>query len=207
MTNSFDNSAIESYLNEYSKREAEKTRSLNIKNSRKEIPVKLAKILGLAVLVTCIGLAIKLGLSFHSQHTIKNISDGVSFIQEEKKDKTINIEKILNDSEKSKKFNDFVNSENKNNKILRNYYIFDHIKVDYGAIEEVVIGRHFDNENSEPLSTYCYVDSFTEGFKKTFYLINIDEKGREEAEITKKMIEASNFSREDLLNAQSRCGI
>lgn len=207
MSNVFDNSAIESYLNEYSKREAEKTRSLNIKNSRKEIPVLLTKVLGLGILFVCIGLAINFGLSFHSKHTIKNISESDSVLQNEKKDTTINLEKILNDSEKSKNFNDFVNFENKNEKILRNFYIFDHIKIDYGAIKEVVIGRHFDNENSEPLSIYCYVDSFTEGFKKTFYLINIDEKGREEAEITKKMITASNFSQEDLLNAQSKCGI
>ena len=211
MSKMFDNSATEAYINEYSKRAAEKTRKISIQNSRKEIPVYIVKGILIVLIICSFGMAIQLAFSGHSKQTITNINESIPIVAESSRessnDKIIDLEKILKEAEKTSSFEKFINEENLSNKSLRNYYIFDYIKLERGPIEEVIIGRHFESVNSEPTLVYCYVDSQDSGFRKSFYLTTIDESGREVLEISKDMINASNFSEEDLLYAQTKCGI
>lgn len=211
MSEMFDNSATEAYINEYSKRAAEKTRKISIQNSRKEIPVYIAKGILVVLIIFSFGKAIQWANSGHSKQTITNINEPIPIITESgqdfSNDRIIDLEKILKEAEKTSKFENLINEKNLSNNSLRNYYIFDYIKLEKGLIEEVIVGRHFESVNSEPTLIYCYVDSLDSGFKKSFYLTIIDENGREVPEISKDMITSSNFSEEDLLYAQSKCGI
>lgn len=211
MSEMFDNSATEAYMNEYSKRAAEKTRKISIQNSRKEIPVYVVRGILIALIICSIGKAVQFGFSGHSKQTIATINESTPIFsessQDSSSDKLIDLDKILKEAEKTSKFEKLINEENSSNNSLRNYYIFDHIKLEKGLIEEIVVGRHFESVNSEPILVYCYIDSQDSGFTKSFYLTTIDENGREVPEISKDMIMASNFSEEDLLYAQSQCGI
>ena len=85
--------------------------------------------------------------------------------------------------------------------------IFDYIDFDFAGLNQVVVGRKYDDPNSEMSSAWCYVDKYNKlGFKNTLYLINVSDQ-KVVHEITNEIAESFGVTADVLIKAQELCTI
>ena len=213
-TSVYDSSAVDLYINELSLREAEVTRSRQIDNFRREVPYIALKwcayILPIAILIWFLGHAISNALSYERLVKHESFTQGIKTpIKEEQyiEDETIDVEAIL--ARSNSQNNHFPKAEDQlEAEVVRDYYIFDTFPFDNPAIQEVIIGRKYDEPNSAAQEEFCYINVWQEdGIGQRLNLIVIDEDGRIENPIDQSMAQKLNISLSELFEARAACTI
>ena len=213
-TSVYDSSAVDLYINELSRREAEVTRSRQIDNFRREVPYIALKwcayILPIAILIWFLGHAISNALSYERLVKHESFTQGIKTpIKEEQyiEDETIDVEAIL--ARSNSQNNHFPEAEDQlEAEVVRDYYIFDTFPFDNPAIQEVIIGRKYDEPNSAAQEEFCYINVWQEdGIGQRLNLIVIDEDGRIENPIDQSMAQKLNISLSELFEARAACTI
>ena len=213
-TSVYDSSAVDQYINELSLREAEVTRSRQIDNFRREVPYVALKwcayILPIAILIWFLGHAISNALSYERLVKHESFTQGIKTpIKEEQYigDETIDVEAIL--ARSNSQNNPFPGAEDKLEiEVVRDYYIFDTFPFNNPAIQEVIIGRKYDEPNSAAQEEFCYINVWQEdGIGQRLNLIVIDEDGRVENPLDQSMAQKLNISLSELLEARAACTI
>ena len=213
-TSVYDSSAVDLYINELSLREAEVTRSRQIDNFRREVPYIALKwcayILPIAILIWFLGHAISNALSYERLVKHESFTQGIKTpIKEEQYigDETIDVEEILA-SAKSQDSYFPEDEEQLQAEAVRDYYIFDTLPINNAAIQEVIIGRKYDEPNSAAQEEFCYINVWQEdGIGQRLNLIVIDEDGRIENPLDQSMAQKLNISLSELLKARAACTI
>ena len=213
-TSVYDSSAVDLYINELSLREAEVTRSRQIDNFRREVPYIALKwcayILPIAILIWFLGHAISNALSYERLVKHESFTQGIKTpIKEEQYigDETIDVEEILA-SAKSQDSYFPEDEEQLQAEVVRDYYIFDTLPINNAAIQEVIIGRKYDEPNSAAQEEFCYINVWQEdGIGQRLNLIVIDEDGRIENPLDQSMAQKLNISLSELLKARAACTI
>lgn len=207
-----DNSYVYKYLEEQHQRDAARTAADAAESRKKEIPYVLAKYVGIAAIILCIGMAIYFANSF------KQITENTSLVQTQElasknqysgdtEDDVIDIDKLLSEVKSESKFPNPGSEPFVEQTSVRNYVIFDRIEFQHEGIQKITIGRQYDDPDSDVSSSWCYVDKLnSEGFKNTLYLISIHEE-RDELDITDEIAESFGVSKELLVEAQQLCTI
>ena len=206
-----DNSYMYKYLEEQHQRDAAKTASDKADSRRKQIPYVLAKYGGIAAIILSIGLAIYLANSF------KQISENTNITQAQEQasknqylgneDEIIDVDALLSEMKTEPKFPEPSLEPVAEQVSVRNYVIFDKIEFVHEGIDKIIIGRQYDEPESEVSASWCYVDKFnSEGFKNTLYLVNIDEE-RIELDITDEIAGSFGVNKSVLEEAQQLCTI
>ena len=227
-----DNSYMYKYLEEQHQRDTAKTASDHADSRRKEIPYVLARYGGIAVIILSIGLAIYFANSYKQISENTNITQAQEQALKHEylgnTDEIIDIDTLLNNiktgpktypssSESSIKDVSKIDTEPKfpvpnlepavEQVSVRNYVIFDKIEFEYEGINNITIGRRYDDPESEVSSSWCYVDKYnSEDFRNTLYLVNIQEE-RIELDITDEIAESFGVSKSLLEEAQQLCTI
>ena len=227
-----DNSYMYKYLEEQHQRDVAKTASDQADSRRKQIPYVLAKYGGIAAIILSIGLAIYFANSFKQISTNTNITQAQEQASKNQYhseiDELIDIDTLLSEmktepkssspsAERPKEEISELETEPKfpeptiesvvEQVSVRNYVIFDQIEFVHEGINKITIGRQYDDPESEVSASWCYVDKFnSEGFKKTLYLVNIDEE-RIELEITDEIAGSFGVNKSVLVEAQQLCTI
>ena len=213
-TSVYDSSAVDLYIKELSRREAEVTRSRQIDNFIREVPYIALKwcayILPIAILIWFLGHAISNALSFERIVKHESFTQGMktSFKEEQYMgDEIIDVEGILA-SAKSQK-NHFLEDEDQlEAEVVRDYYIFDTLPFDNPAIQEVIIGRKYDEPNSAAQREFCYINVWqADGIGQRLNLITIDEDGRVENPLDQSIAKKLNVSLSELFEARATCTI
>ena len=213
-TSVYDSSAVDLYINELSLREAEVTRSRQIDNFRREVPYIALKwcayILPIAILIWFLGHAISNALSYERLVKHESFTQGIKTpIKEEQYigDETIDVEEILA-SAKSQDSYFPEDEEQLQAEVVRDYYIFDTLPINNAAIQEVIIGRKYDEPNSAAQEEFCYINVWQEdGIGQRLNLIVIDEDGRTENPLDQSMAQKLNISLSELFEARAACTI
>ena len=207
-----DNSYVYKYLEEQHQRDAARTAADAAESRKKEIPYVLAKYVGIAAIILCIGMAIYFANSF------KQITENTSLVQTQElasknqysgdtEDDVIDIDKLLSEVKSEPKFPNPGSEPFVEQTSVRNYVIFDRIEFQHEGIQKITIGRQYDDPDSDVSSSWCYVDKLNSaGFKNTLYLISIHEE-RDELDITDEIAESFGVSKELLVEAQQLCTI
>ena len=79
---------------------------------------------------------------------------------------------------------------------------------DNEAIQEVIIGRKYDEPNSAAQTQFCYINIWqADGIGQRLNLISIDEDGRVENPLDKSMAQKLNLSLSELFEARAACTI
>ena len=227
-----DNSYMYKYLEEQHQRDAAKTASDKADSRRKQIPYVLAKYGGIAAIILSIGLAIYFANSFKQISTNTNITQAQEQASKNQylseTDELIDIDTLLSEmkteSKKSSpseerlkevfceldtepKFPEPILEPVAEQVSVRNYVIFDKIEFVHEGIDKIIIGRQYDEPESEVSASWCYVDKFnSEGFKDTLYLVNINEE-RIELDITDEIAGSFGVNKSVLVEAQQLCTI
>ena len=221
-----DNSYIYKYLDEQHARDNARSRGVLADNKKREIPLIATILTGIAIIILCIGLAIYFANSYKkisefSNNILQDNYKNQYFNKGDSSDEIIDIDSILNNE--SNKMIDITkeNEANINKNIqsidqnldevesnnVRNYVIFDYIDFDYGGLNQVIVGRKYDDPNSDMSSAWCYVDKYNElGFKNTLYLINVSDQ-RDVHKITDEIAESFGVTTDILIKAQKLCTI
>ena len=213
-TSVYDSSAVDLYINELSRREAEVTRSRQIDNFRREVPYIALKwcayILPIAILIWFLGHAISNALSYERLVKHESFTQGIKTPVKEEQyigDETIDVEEILA-SAKSQDSYFPEDEEQLQAEVVRDYYIFDTLPINNAAIQEVIIGRKYDEPNSAAQEEFCYINVWQEdGIGQRLNLIVIDEDGRIENPLDQSMAQKLNISLSELLKARAACTI
>tara|TARA_B100000767_G_C19567845_1_gene451922 strand:+ start:144 stop:791 length:648 start_codon:yes stop_codon:yes gene_type:complete len=213
-TKVYDSSAVDLYINELSRREAEVTRSRQIDNFIREVPFIALKwcayILPIAILIWFLGNAISNALSFERIVKHESFTQGIETPirgEEYYEDEIIDVEKILA-SAKSQDSYFPEDEEQLQAEAVRGYYIFDHLPFENAAIEEVIIGRKYNKPNSAAQQEFCYINIWqADGIGQRLNLITIDEEGRIENPLDESMAQKLNISLDELLEARAACTI
>ena len=206
-----DNSYMYKYLEEQHQRDVAKTASDQAESRRKEIPYVLAKYGGITAIILSIGLAVYFSNSY------KQISENTNITQTHEQasknqylsdtDELIDVEALLSQLDTEPNF-PAPNLEPAVEQVsVRNYVIFDKIEFEHEGINNITIGRRYDDPESEVSSSWCYVDKYnSEDFRNTLYLVNIQEE-RIELDITDEIAESFGVSKSLLEEAQQLCTI
>ena len=213
-TSVYDSSAVDLYINELSHRQAEITRSRQIDNFIREVPYIALKwcgyILPIAILIWFLGHAISNAFSHETIVKHETLNQGFeTSVREEKSsgDETIDVEAILASAKSQDPY--FPEDEEKpQGESVRDYYIFDTLPIDNEAIQEVIIGRKYDEPNSAAQTQFCYINIWqADGIGQRLNLISIDEDGRVENPLDKSMAQKLNISLSELFEARAACTI
>jgi len=213
-TSVYDSSAVDLYINELSRREAEVTRSRQIDNFIREVPYIALKwcgyILPIAILIWFLGHAISNAFSHETIVRHETLNQGSATPTREEKsseDQTIDVEMILASS-KSKDLYFPEEKEKPEGEVVRDYYIFDKVPFDNEAIKDVIIGRKYDEPNSSAREEFCYINVWQEdGIGQRLNLIVIDEDGRTEIPFDQSMAQKLDISLNELHKAREACTI
>lgn len=210
----YDSSAVDLYINELSLREAEVTRSRQIDNFIREVPYIALKwcafILPIAILIWFLGHAISNALSYERLVKHESFTQGIKTPVKEEQyigDETIDVEEILASAQSHDSY--FPEDEEQlQAEVVRDYYIFDTLPINNAAIQEVIIGRKYDEPNSAAQEEFCYINVWQEdGIGQRLNLIVIDEDGRIENPLDQSMAQKLNISLSELLEARAACTI
>ena len=221
-----DNSYIYKYLDEQHARDNARSRGVLADNKKREIPLIATILTGIAIIILCIGLAIYFANSYKkisefSNNILQDNYKNQYLNKGDSSDEIIDIDSILNNESNKKIDITKENEVNVNKNIqsidqnldevesnnVRNYVIFDYIDFDYGGLNQVVVGRKYDDPNSDMSSAWGYVDKYNElGFKNTFYLINVSNQ-KVVHEITDEIAESFGVTADVLIKAQKLCTI
>ena len=92
---------------------------------------------------------------------------------------------------------------------VRNYVIFDTSSFDGEYISHLIVGRKYENPESESSSQWCYTElSYESGLVKTLYLVNTNENGiLETTEITHEIANKFGVPISEIHRAQRSCSI
>jgi len=210
----YNSSAVDSYIHELSRREAEVTRSREIDNFIKEVPFIALKwcayILPIAILIWFLGNAINNALSSKKIIQHESITQEIGSTSQKatySQDEIIDVEQILA-SAKSNNTHFPAVDDPLEAETVRDYYIFDTLPFDNAAIQDVIIGRQYDEPNSPSLEEFCYINIWQEdGIGQRLNLIVIDEDGRTENPLDQSMAQKLNISLSELFEARAACTI
>ena len=199
----YDSSAVDSYLNEISKREQEITRSMKIENLRNEVPSQVFKWVGIltaiSLLIYVLGNSVANSRSFE-QIKINEYRETLSGNASEGEDKLIDIESLLPA--------EFEEIDTSNSEIVRDFYRFDHVPYDGEKIKTVVIGTNYKEQGSPASSRFCYVHIRGEdSIIKRIDLAKMSSGERHLTDITEEFAQKVGVTKKELLGAQAKCSI
>ena len=199
----YDSSAVDSYLNEISKREQEITRSMKIENLRNEVPSQVFKWVGIltaiSLLIYVLGNSVANSRNFE-QIKINEYRETLSGNASEGEDKLIDIESLLPA--------EFEEIDTSNSEIVRDFYRFDHVPYDGEKIKTVVIGTNYKEQGSPASSRFCYVHIRGEdSIIKRLDLAKMSSGERHLTDITEEFAQKVGVTKKELLGAQAKCSI
>ena len=199
----YDSSAVDSYLNEISKREQEITRSMKIENLRNEVPSQVFKWVGIltaiSLLIYVLGNSVANSRSFE-QIKINEYRETFSGNASDGEDKLIDIESLLPA--------EFEEIDTSNSEIVRDFYRFDHVPYDGEKIKTVVIGTNYKEQGSPASSRFCYVHIRGEdSIIKRLDLAKMSSGERHLTDITEEFAQKVGVTKKELLGAQAKCSI
>ena len=199
----YDSSAVDSYLNEISKREQEITRSMKIENLRNEVPSQVFKWVGIltaiSLLIYVLGNSVANSRNFE-QIKINEYRETLSGNASEGEDKLIDIESLLPA--------EFEEIDTSNSEIVRDFYRFDYVPYDGEKIKTVVIGTNYKEQGSPASSRFCYVHIRGEdSIIKRLDLAKMSSGERHLTDITEEFAQKVGVTKKELLGAQAKCSI
>ena len=205
----YDNSAVNSYVEELNNRQSEVTRGMSIENLKREVPSKILMwfcySLSLALIILVLGYAIQKALSVTTENitTTNHSGDHNSYSYSENEDTLIDIESILKTS------SDFPEDNDLPANITRKYFTFDDITLENHTIQTVYIRREYEDSESDASSIGCFIQSSNaNGFNVVIELISIGSDGtRIEYEITEDAAVSYGESLVAIKEAKASCSI
>ena len=214
MINTFDYSAVDSYMNEQVKRESEKTRSETLKNDRSHAinqGIKwsiIALAAGIAIYIMLSGLGNAQSFKQIKENITRSQVDGISSAEGMVKSDYIGEDVILDVDSLLKETSEFPQQEEQQVSSVRNYVIFDYFQINQGNISTLIVGRSYPDPDSESDSQWCYANIKSNGAANLrFNFINVDEDGRDLNDIDEAALSVLGLTFEQALNVRSKCGI
>lgn len=212
----YDSSAVDRYISELSKREAEVTRERAINNYIKEVPYLVFKwggmLLILGIFVWILGHAVSNAQSY--QKIIKNENLNTfnygdnQFTNDTSKDHVIDVEELLANNNSESEVFPTIEEPAQSVDSVRDYYIFDTVPFVGKYFNEVIIGRTFDAPNSPPTLEYCYVNiAQSNGTSIKVDFISIDQDGRFVHDLDEEISKSVSVPLHELKQARSKCTI
>ena len=214
MINTFDYSAVNSYMSEQTKRESEKTRSQALKNDRSHAInqgmkwsfIALGLGIGLFIALSGVGNALSFkqikeninstfSETFHNEVPTKDSSAS--------EDVLLDVEALLEDVQSFPKI-----EEQKSVDSVRNYVIFDQFEIQAGNVSLLWVGRNYPDQFSPSDRQWCYVDiSSSDGAEMIFTFISSDLSGRTVNDINEDALRILGLNYDQAISLREKCGI
>lgn len=214
MINTFDYSAVDSYMNEQVKRESEKTRCETLKNDRSlaiNQGIKwsiIALAAGIAIYIMLSGLGNAQSFKQIKENITRSQVDGISSAEGMVKSDYLGEDVILDVDSLLKETSEFPQQEEQQVSSVRNYVIFDKFIINQGNITSLYVGRSYPDAESESNRQWCYANIKSNGAATLrFDFININEKGRDAYVIDEAALSVLGLTFEQALNVRAKCGI
>lgn len=212
----YDSSAVDNYISELSKREAEVTRTRQIDNTIKEVPYQVlrwaGRLLPVAILIWILGHAISNALSYERIVKNETISSTNSNSQDSKgalsDDELIDVDSILADADNQATVFPKVDEPDVAAESVRNYYMFDSIPFSGSNFDVVTVGRQYAEKGSAPSEEFCYVNvNKSDGTSTRIDFIYIQEGERFDHELTQEIADNTGVPLSEFKAARSKCTI
>jgi len=214
MINTFDYSAVDSYMNEQTKRESEKTRSQTLKNDRLHAINQGMK---WALISVALGIAIFIGLSgIGNALSFKQVKENISstfsknsYNDVPSKEGLVGDDVLLDVDALLEEASNFPNVEDsKTAESVRNYVIFDKFEINLGNVTTLWVGRNYPDPDSPSDHQWCYADigSSTEA-DINFHFISVNADTRTENEINQDALSILGLTYDQAINLRNKCGI
>tara|TARA_B100002052_G_scaffold107141_1_gene98679 strand:+ start:7890 stop:8561 length:672 start_codon:yes stop_codon:yes gene_type:complete len=223
MISTIDNRLVDSYIDQQIKYKNEAMRKKELANDRTHIANRALIIVALGI---AIGLALYLALSGVGnaqsfEQTKKNINttttsiqdqttesvDSSSKIQETSEDELIDVDSLINESNKPNATNNLAPVSEEN--VVRNYVIFDRHEINEGNVSSLWVGRKYIDENTaEPEDLWCYIDfKGNSAIKEKVILVNVINNDRQVVNFTSDLLRKMGMSSKRANQLVKKCGI
>tara|TARA_Y100000748_G_C15479498_1_gene482178 strand:- start:933 stop:1577 length:645 start_codon:yes stop_codon:yes gene_type:complete len=214
MIATFDNSAVDSYMNEQIKRESEKTRTQALKNDKSHA---INQGLKWSLISLGLGIAIFIGLSgIGNALSFKQVKENITSTFSENsnsgvpsKEGLVGDDVLLDVDALLEEASNFPNVEDPEiTESVRNYVIFDKFEINLGNVTTLWVGRNYPDPDSPSDNQWCYVDirSSTEA-DINFYFIKVNAGARTENEINEDALSILGLTYDQAINLRNKCGI
>lgn len=214
MIATFDNSAVDSYMNEQIKRESEKTRTQALKNDKSHA---INQGLKWSLISLGLGIAIFMGLSgIGNALSFKQVKENITSTFSENSNNDVPSKKglagddvLLDVDALLEEASNFPNvMDTKITESVRNYVIFDKFEINLGNVTTLWVGRNYPDPDSPSDNQWCYVDigSSTEA-DINFYFISVNTDTRTENEINEDALSILGLTYDQAINLRNKCGI
>ena len=218
MINTFDNSAVESYIKEQIRIQSEATRKVQLANDRQEVYNKAIKY-GVFALALGIGIYIALSgignaLSFEQiKRDISSVETGgapavESHFDAVSEDQILDVESLINEGSTEPSFPGSELPET-SGEVVTNYVIFEYQQIDIGKITRLVVGRQYPESGADTFdAAWCYAELTSSGeTSETFYFIDVDGDKRTTADISGDALYRLGITEEQAIQVRGLCGI
>ena len=214
MIATFDNSAVDSYMNEQIKRESEKTRTQALKNDKSHA---INQGLKWSLISLGLGIAIFIGLSgIGNALSFKQVKENITSTFSENsnsgvpsKEGLVGDDVLLDVDALLEEASNFPNVEDSEiTESVRNYVIFDKFEINLGNVTTLWVGRNYPDPDSPSDNQWCYVDirSSTEA-DINFYFIKVNAGARTENEINEDALSILGLTYDQAINLRNKCDI
>lgn len=226
---SFDNTAVEEYINSLKQKETENIRSLQIENDRNDVLITVLKVsiipiaLSLAVLILMAGVGstrsfeqVKRNFLTIEDNSIATgnlmmdtepLSMHILEQEDSKTDEILDVSELIKNLKKNKvqEFEVLNNSEN----TITDYVIFEHQILNIGNVAKFTIGKKYSDVNqTQPKTAWCYLTlKNNSGIRETVHLVKKENGKRNDFEISQKVYAKMKISNSKLRNLKSKCVI
>lgn len=218
MINTYDNTAVESYIHEQLKIQAEETRKVQLANDRQDVFNKAIKFgaiaiaLGLLIYIALSGVGN--ALSFEQiKRSISSVEDSentevIANASELSEDRILDVEAIINEGREEPKFPGENLPEAKGD-VVTNYVIFEEQDIEIGNINELIVGRQYPESGAQVFDeAWCYVNLDTPGeTSESLYLVNVSNNDRQVADISGDALYKLGVTQEQAIQLRGLCGI
>ena len=214
MIATFDNSAVDSYMNEQIKRESERTRTQALKNDKSHA---INQGLKWSLISLGLGIAIFIGLSgIGNALSFKQVKENITSTFSENsnsgvpsKEGLVGDDVLLDVDALLEEASNFPNVEDSEiTESVRNYVIFDKFEINLGNVTTLWVGRNYPDPDSPSDNQWCYVDirSSTEA-DINFYFIKVNAGARTENEINEDALSILGLTYDQAINLRNKCDI
>lgn len=218
MINTYDNTAVESYIHEQLKIQAEETRKVQLANDRQDVFNKAIKFGAIAI---ALGLLIYIALSgVGNALSFEQIKRSISSVEgsentevianasELSEDRILDVEAIINEGREEPKFPGENLPEAKGD-VVTNYVIFEEQDIEIGNINELIVGRQYHESGAQVFDeAWCYVNLDTPGeTSESLYLVNVSNNDRQVADISGDALYKLGVTQEQAIQLRGLCGI
>ena len=214
MIATFDNSAVDSYMNEQIKRESEKTRTQALKNDKSHA---INQGLKWSLISLGLGIAIFIGLSgIGNALSFKQVKENITSTFSENsnnavpsKEGLVGDDALLDVDALLEEASNFPNVENAETiDSVRNYVIFDKFNISLGNVTLLWVGRNYPDAESASDRQWCYADISSDSEADLiFSFISIEENNRTENKINNEALNILGLTYDQAINLRNKCGI